>query len=202
MKKLLAGIVVLGGIAGAVAYKLKKEQLEKELLDQNLDLLSEKKETCCCHEETNDTCCCHDEENESCYCQDENKEACECQKNCACEDHENPITDEIDDQMKHHLDIESDSRILELASSEDNLDEERPIQHFVDFKTEEDMEAFKAHVIEKGYVVTRGENPLQLSVLHIAPINRSELLANVYYLANQAIKNHGHYEGWQSRKVL
>ena len=92
--------------------------------------------------------------------------------------------------------------IEELDESNDIFEDERPIQHTIDFKSIEDMEAYKAVVIEKGYVVTRGENPYQLSVLHIAPINKSELLVNVYYLANQAIKHNGSYQGWQSRKVL
>lgn len=115
---------------------------------------------------------------------------------------ENPVMDEINDDLKKLLDEHSDAVIHQLSESEDALDEERPIQHFVDFKSEKDLEAFKSVVIEKGYVVTRGENPLQLSVLHIAPISRSELLVNVYYLANQAIKHNGVYQGWQSRKVF
>ena len=187
MQKTLTALVILGGIAGAVAYKLKKEKEEKEYLDHELDMLA--------GEEKNED----DSENK-------NEEGCSCEGEAheENEEHEcgNPMTDEIDQELKAQLEEKSDSVIAQLAGEEDRLDEERPIQHFVDFKSEEDMEAFKAAVIEKGYVVTRGENPLQLSVLHIAPINRSELLVNVYYLANQAIKHNGTYQGWQSRKVL
>lgn len=185
MKKTLTAIVVLGAIAGAVAYKLKKENEEKKYLDHELDMLAGEDET-------------EDE--------DEGDIGCNCETETGAdikpETNENPMTDEIDQNLKTQLEQQSDSVISQLADADDHLEEERPIQHFVDFKTEEDMEAFKHAVIEKGYVVTRGENPLQLSVLHIAPISRSELLVNVYYLANQAIKHNGIYQGWQSRKVL
>lgn len=115
---------------------------------------------------------------------------------------ENPLTANLDVDYKKELDSYSDSNIQKLSLDDDRLSEDRPIQHLIDFKSNEDMETFKSVVIEKGYVVTRGENPYQLSVLHIAPINRSELLVNVYYLANQAIKHNAKYLGWQSRKVI
>lgn len=170
MKKTVTALVVLAGIAAAVAYKLKKD--EKDLLDQKLEMLSSSDPL---HEETS---------------QPEEKEV--------EETHEN----EMNDEVKKQLELQSDEVIDKLKNEDDQVDEERPIQHFIDFKNQEDLEGFKAKVIEKGYVVTQGENDLQLSVLHIAPIKRAELLANVYYLANQAYKYHGTYQGWQSRKVL
>lgn len=183
MKKTLTAIVVLGAIAGAVAYKLKKENEEKKYLDHELDMLAGEDEA-------------EDEEEGNVEC------GCDVEEDAQPQTNENPMTDEINQELKAQLEQKSDSVISQLAEEDDHLEEERPIQHFVDFTNEEDMEAFKNAVIEKGYVVTRGENPLQLSVLHIAPISRSELLVNVYYLANQAIKHHGTYQGWQSRKVL
>ena len=36
-------------------------------------------------------------------------------------------------------------------------------------------------------VAVKGENQYQLNVLHIAPINKSELLVNFYYLANMQV---------------
>lgn len=197
MKKGLTALVILGAIAGSVAYKLKKDQKEKELLDKELDMLSsdevdeEVKEF-----DYSDKC-----EHDSCKCE----ESCNCEEACECEEKEvniNPFTEGIDEDYKKQLDSNCDDMIEKLDEENDLFEEERPIQHMIDFKTLEDMEAFKAVVIEKGYVVTRGENPYQLSVLHIAPINRSELLVNVYYLANQAMKHNGVYQGWHSRKVL
>ena len=41
MKKLLTGVVILGGIAAAVAYKLKKDEEHKKMLDLELDLLED-----------------------------------------------------------------------------------------------------------------------------------------------------------------
>lgn len=115
---------------------------------------------------------------------------------------ENEITADLNEQYKKELDENSDEIIHKLSSENDELKEERPIQHTIDFKSLDDLEAYKKIVIEKGYVATKGENQYQLSVLHVAPINKSELLVNVYYLANQAVKHNATYRGWQSRKVL
>ena len=115
---------------------------------------------------------------------------------------ENEITSDLNEEYKKELDENSDSMIHKLNSENDELKVERPIQHTIDFKSLDDVEAYKAVAIAKGYVVTKGENPYQLNVLHVAPINKSELLANVYYLANQAVKHNATYQGWQSRKVM
>ncbi|MGN1343472.1 MAG: ribonuclease E inhibitor RraB [Traorella sp.] len=193
MLKKFTAAVVLGAIVGAVAYKLKKEYEDQKALEHEFDMLSEVEND---SQMTNET----EENSKEDECSTEPKE--ESLNESTSEEEQNPVTDELNEDYKRILDEHSDSVILQLAIENDKLEEERPIQHFIDFKTEEDMEAFKEKVIEKGYVVTRGDNPNQLTVLHIAPINRSELLVNVYYLANQAIKHNGTYQGWQSRKVL
>ena len=115
---------------------------------------------------------------------------------------ENEITANLNEEFKKELDDNSDEVIQKLNSENDELKEERPIQHTIDFKSLDDLEAYKAVVIEKGYVATKGENQYQLNVLHVAPINKSELLVNVYYLPNQAVKHNATYQGWQSRKVF
>ena len=257
MKKGLLGLVVLGAIAGTVAYKLKKNQQEKELLDEELEILSgvETEENT---EETEETSNEDSEEPDEIVTEvleeteepeelfedaeeafeelEEFEETCEKLEE-AIEDTEeldeeiyeydfsdkfeeiaeeiednsteeiiseeiieNPFIEETEDDYK--IEFESNDEVIE--EFDENIDnfEERPVQHTIDFKSVEDMETYKQVVIEKGYVVTRGENPYQLSVLHIAPSNKRELLVNVYYLANQAVKYNGSYQGWQSRKVL
>lgn len=260
MKKGLLGLVVLGAIAGTVAYKLKKNQQEKELLDEELEILSgvETEEN---DEETQES---SDEESEEpdeivtevfeeteepsekkpealfeepeeseeevfeeleetteehTEVEELDEEICEYDfsdkleeiveeiENNSAEEIiseeiiENPFIEETEDDYK--IEFESNDEVIEeFDENIDNFEEERPIQHTIDFKSVEDMETYKHVVVEKGYVVTRGENPYQLSVLHIAPSNKRELLVNVYYLANQAVKHNGSYQGWQSRKVL
>lgn len=218
MKKGLVGLVILGAIAGSVAYKLKKNQQEKEILDDELDILTthldeEDEESTDANEESDcsescemtNECCCDD----SCETVEEIKmfeievEPEDVSNDCINEvDDDILIPEQISEAFKEELDADSDKTISKLEEEEDTLEEERPIMHIIDFKSIEDMESFKTVVIEKGYVVTRSENPFQLNVLHIAPINRGELLANVYYLANQAIQHNATYQGWQSRKVL
>lgn len=225
MKKGLFALVVLGAIAGSVAYKIKKNQKEKELLDEELEILSGVEQE---SEETQETSEEDSEEPDEIETIEEpfenneeideevteydftnklNEESVEIEEdsneeNISEEIIENPFIEAINEDYKKELEINVDEAIEKLDENNDIFEDERPIQHIIDFKSIEDMEAYKEVVIEKGYVVTRGENPYQLSVLHIAPINKSELLVNVYYLANQAIKHNGSYQGWQSRKVL
>lgn len=181
MKKTLLGIAVLGAVVGTVAYKIKKEQLEKELLDKELDMLAKKEEPTSQEEVRNDGV---------------EERAFEAEES---DDVEQEI---LDEELKKTLTEQSDAFIDDLKEHEDDISKERPIQHRIDFTNTSDMEAFKQKVIEKGYVVTSGDHPLQLCVLHIDAINRGELLAIVYYLANQARKYRGTYQGWQSRKAL
>lgn len=160
--------------------------------------------TCECQE----TCKC----DESCEC--ECDEECECTCSCGCTAEEENIHEEVASDIKEETDPEypnlngevkaaietmNQEMMDSLQSQGDNHDEERPIQHFIEFTNEEDLHAFKQVIVNKGYVVTRGENPLALSVLHIAPVDRSKLVMHIYYIANQAINHHGTYKGWKSR---
>ena len=76
MKKALTTIAILGGIAAAVAYKLKKDEekkimkLEQELLDEENSTENHEAETdqeacCCCEAEPEAACSCAEE---SCGC--------------------------------------------------------------------------------------------------------------------------------------
>lgn len=86
-----------------------------------------------------------------------------------------------------------------LAKDGDIHERERPVQHMVSFSTEQDLDAFKNKVINKGFVITKGEGELDLIVLHISPIDKEKLVSNILYLADQAYANHGIYKGWQSK---
>lgn len=72
MKKLL-GLVVLGGIAGAVAYKLSKDKIKAvKVVYQN----GEEKTLCDCGCDCKEECTCE----EICTCGSE----CNCNDNCEC----------------------------------------------------------------------------------------------------------------------
>lgn len=86
-----------------------------------------------------------------------------------------------------------------LAADGDIHEHERPVQHMVSFNSMEDLDNFKNKVINKGFVITKGEGDMDLVVLHISPIDKVKLVSNILYLADQAYANNGEYKGWQSK---
>lgn len=96
---------------------------------------------------------------------------------------------------------QADKVIEELEIDGDVHSHERPVQHKVNFTNMEDLEAFKNTVINKGFVITNGEEAFQLMVLHISAINKETLYENMFYLADTAVACHGTYEGWVSKVV-
>lgn len=86
-----------------------------------------------------------------------------------------------------------------LAKDGDVHEHERPVQHMVSFKLKEDLETFKSKVINKGFVITKGEEEFDLVVLHISPVNKEKLVDNILFLADMAYAYHGEYRGWQSK---
>lgn len=86
-----------------------------------------------------------------------------------------------------------------LANDGDVHEHERPVQHMVTFRASADLDAFKNKVINKGFVITKGEGDMDLVVLHISPIDNVKLLSNILYLADQTYANNGVYKGWQSK---
>lgn len=198
MKKTLMGLVILGGIAASVAYKLKKDEQEKELLDLEIELLEKE------IEEGHRECLAQAASLET----DDDKEVFDCEQEATYENKPEEMVEEssnveeypnIDEQTKETIDRLNEDVFTSLENNGDKAGEERPIQHFVEFENEEDLHSFKKAVIEKGYVVTHGDGPYDLSVLHIAPLDRSQLVTHIYYLANQAMQNNGKYKGWNSR---
>mgnify|MGYP003286115303 CR=1 FL=1 len=218
MKKALTTIAILGGIAAAVAYKLKKDEekkimkLEQELLEEENSLEKHdveveaetacESEACSCEE----GCACE----ESCTCEASNEEneatetqaTCQCEaESCECEQQEavDPQFPHLSAEDKKRIDEINQQVILALEENGDVHENERPVQHTVSFTSLEDLENYKTAVINKGFVVTKGEEALELYVLHIAPIDRIQLIQNIYYLANLALEMHGVYRGWKSR---
>ncbi len=86
-----------------------------------------------------------------------------------------------------------------LAKDGDVHEHERPVQHMVSFHNKEDMESFKSRVINKGFVITKGEEEFDLIVLHISAIDEVKLVNHILYLADQAYAFNGEYRGWQSK---
>lgn len=219
MKKALTTIAILGGIAAAVAYKLKKDEekkimkLEQELLEEenftenhdtgveNEDFSTQPEETCCCTEEN---CECENSEETPA---EEAESTCDCGCNeetaCACETEKSEEADPefpyLNTETKKQIDEMNEEVIAKLEENGDVHENERPVQHTVAFKNLDDLENYKTAVINKGFVVTKGEETLELYVLHIAPIDRIQLIQNIYYLANLALEMHGVYKGWKSR---
>ncbi|PXX81449.1 ribonuclease E inhibitor RraB [Dielma fastidiosa] len=222
MKKALTTIAILGGIAAAVAYKLKKDEekkimkLEQELLDEENSTENHEaeadQEACCCEAEPEAACSCAEEScgcDESCTCEEgcacEDEAACSCgdEEACACETEKCEAADPqypyLSADDKKRIDEINQEVIANLEENGDVHENERPVQHTVVFTNLDDLENYKTAVINKGFVVTKGEGALELYVLHIAPIDRIQLIQNIYYLANLALEMHGVYKGWKSR---
>lgn len=105
------------------------------------------------------------------------------------------LTDTVVDAIEEY----SDETIDELFQSGDNATIERPIQHYVSFKSTDGMNEFKKIVQEANFVVTNGDTPTELVVLHISDINKDKLLNNILFIADTAYANDGVYHGWACR---
>lgn len=95
----------------------------------------------------------------------------------------------------------ADAVIEELEKDGDVHNHERPVQHKINFSNMEDLENFKNTVINKGFVITNGDEEYQLMVLHITAINKEKLYENMFYLADTAAMYHGTYAGWTCKVV-
>ncbi len=215
MKKALTTIAILGGIAAAVAYKLKKDE-EKKILELEQELLKEENEEGTAEETNTDV---SDPKEAACEGEATDEEAacgCGCEGEedaCCCGSHEenteaalpteeapvDPAYPHLSAEDKQSIDDMNREVIQGLEEGGDVHENERPIQHTIAFTNAEELENYKTIVINKGFVVTKGENDLELYVLHIASIDRIQLLQNIYYLANLAVEMHGTYKGWKSR---
>ena len=105
----------------------------------------------------------------------------------------------LTNRMVDDINVMVREAIEKLAKDGDVHEHERPVQHMVSFHNKEDMEAFKSRVINKGFVITKGENEFDLVVLHISAIDEVKLINHILYIADQAYAFNGEYQGWQSK---
>lgn len=105
----------------------------------------------------------------------------------------------LTNRMVEDINVMVKEAIEKLARDGDVHEHERPVQHMVSFHNKEDMEAFKSRVINKGFVITKGENEYDLVVLHISAIDEVKLINHILYIADQAYAFNGEYQGWQSK---
>ncbi|MFV0380642.1 MAG: ribonuclease E inhibitor RraB [Breznakia sp.] len=77
-----------------------------------------------------------------------------------------------------------------------DANEEKPIQHEIEFSKEIELEEFKNRIIDEGYVVTAGEHERELLVLHISQMDSEAISAKVLYLADLAKEHTGVYKKW------
>lgn len=188
MKKAVTGIAVLAGVAAVTAYALKKNE-QKKIRELDEELLYDEPQP---SEPT---------KIDSIQLDDEEEEGSE-----ESEADEPDAARRKDDTYKNltaaavaHISKEHERLAEELKNEGDHHEVDRPIQHLVYFTTQEDADAFKKAVVNKGFVVSAGENEFDLIVLHISPIDQIKLVTNELYLADQAYAHHGEYKGWHAR---
>lgn len=105
----------------------------------------------------------------------------------------------LTNRMIDDINMMTKEAIEALARDGDVHSHERPVQHMVSFRNKEDMESFKNRVINKGFVITKGDEECDLVVLHISAIDEERLVSHILYLADQAYAFNGEYRGWQSK---
>lgn len=105
----------------------------------------------------------------------------------------------LTNRMIDDINMMTKEAIEALARDGDVHAHERPVQHMVSFRNKEDMESFKNRVINKGFVITKGDEEYDLVVLHISAIDEERLVSHILYLADQAYAFNGEYRGWQSK---
>ncbi len=221
LKKLVPVVLVAAGAAaGYVIYKkVKEKQLEEELNDEVIfeklyesnpseeESTDSSKHVALSQEEEGNT----EEESwkEEAQSESELSQIQDLEENN--QDIDFPIPEELDDnedpfpnlndRQVEEIHEYSNETIDNLSNQGDKVDTERPIQHFVTFKDEASLNQFKEKVQQDGYVVTNGEDKLELIVLHIYDINRTKILSNILYIADSAYEFNGTYHGWNTKTV-
>lgn len=185
MKKIIPALAVLGGVAAFAVYKLKKEE-KKHIADLDQGLLYDDEDG------SEDNL-----ENSFKKAEDEVQDLAEDNKTIPMDEKFPNLTSVEVENLKN----EYNSKVNELTVDGDILSKERPIRHNVCFHNETDLEHFKKEVINRGFVISAGEEPLNLVVLHISPINTEKLVDNILYLANRTKANQGIYKGWETKVV-
>ena len=129
--------------------------------------------------------------------------------------------DEADDaEWQHYLDvlypspedfqqIHNQHVISRLYDAGDSLSEPRPVDHFANFATETDREAFITAAAELGYeAASRPERteeetdfPFAVGLLRVDSVDAETIDRITYELFELARQHDGEYEGWGSKVV-
>jgi uncharacterized protein (TIGR01619 family) len=98
--------------------------------------------------------------------------------------------------------------ISRLYDEGDSLTEPRPVDHFANFKSEEDREAFVAAAKELGFeTVSRpdraeeAEFPFNVGLLRVDAVDAETIDRITFELFELARQHDGEYEGWGSKVV-
>lgn len=92
------------------------------------------------------------------------------------------------------------TRLEALQNEGDDLSVDRPIYHLVHFDDEANAIAFRNEIVNKGYVVSKGDQEGEWIILHILPLDLVKIMAHVYELANIAIEYQGTYIHWHTTR--
>lgn len=214
MKKIVPVLAVVGSALAFIAYKMKKEE-QKQLMDLDEGLLKDEEsdnieeqpivhdpiQTEPKEQPQNDSTVTEPKEEtveESVPVQEE----CKAEEPVMGQNGEDVYSDQyphLTNRMVEDINTMTKEAIDALAKDGDVHEHERPVQHMVSFHNQGDLEGFKNTVINKGFVITKGEQDLDLVVLHISAIDETKLVNHILYLADQAYAFHGEYRGWQSK---
>ncbi len=190
MKKIIPALAVLAGAAALVAYKLKKDE-EKKIVDLDQGLLEDT-------ENINESDIEEEKIEEGPISQPGYME----QMNTEVKEEENNENrSSLTEEEIAAIQSATQKKIDEMSQEGDIHENERPVQHYIEFKNTEDLENFKCNVINQGFVISKGKNELELVVLHISPIENEKLMNNILYIADEAKKHNGSYNGWESKII-
>lgn len=190
MKKVIPVLAVLAGAAALVAYKLKKDE-EKKIVDLDQGLLKD--------EENIDENDMEEEEIEEGPISQPGymNQVNEAVKEEETEENNSSLTEEEVTALQNSTQQKMD----EMLQEGDVHENERPVQHYIEFNNSEDLENFKSTVINQGFVISKGKTDLELVVLHISPIENEKLMNNILCIADEAKKHNGKYLGWDSKII-
>lgn len=187
MKKLIPVLALAAGAAAFVAYKMKKD--EKKVMDLDEGLL-------------------YDDEDlveESLISKPQEEDDIESATQESTEEQQAVVL--FDEQYKklslvkvEEIKKHYEECLEKLAVEGDVHEKERPIEHTVTFTDKANLEAFKHAVVNRGFVISVNEqDDSVLNVLHISAVDSPKLLDNILFLNNEALVNHGVYNGWKTK---
>lgn len=211
MKKIIPAVAIVGGVAAFIIYKMKKEQQKKVVsLDEGLlqdDELNDEIEE---GPISDPASCCEDMKETFDDAKDEFMNTVDHVKDEVCDfkddlqEHLQDTGEKVESYVTSEIDAikkKSKELMAKMMEQGDVHEHERPVQHHVTFNTKEDLDNFKEKIINKGYVVTQGDQELELNILHISPMNEEKLMQNVQDIINCANIHHGKYGNWTSKIV-